>query len=163
MTPFRMQDVFKTDPATFWQVFFDRAFNEHLYAKIGVKERTVSVQREDDRTITRHMRVIPVRDLPAFMAKLIPGDFGYDEEVVLEKATGIMQVKARPTFGTRNELKGTIHLDPTGEGEISRIFEGIVKVEVPLVGGKIERIVLEDVVRSNTVTTAVTRSWLART
>jgi hypothetical protein len=154
---------FDCDADTFWKIFFDEEFQKDMFAVIGIKERTVHKFEEDDREIRREVKVVPKRDLPAAMKTLIKGDFGYVEHDVYHKGQNLMDVRIVPTLmSDRFDMKATFRVIPLGGQRVRREFTGTIKVSVPLLGGKIEKSVVEDMQKSYDDAATVMRRWVAK-
>ena len=163
MSHFVITNEFETDPAGYWKLFFHEPFNVALYERIGVKERKRLSFDETEATIKFSVRILPKRDLPGFMKKLVGGDFGYIETSTLVKAEHRMDVRIEPTLlKDRITSGGLFTVTPVGEHRIRRTFEGDIKVAIPLVGGKVEGTIVDDVKRSYEVAAQVTAEWLKR-
>jgi hypothetical protein len=162
-THFKYVHDFECDIPSFWKVFFDEAYNVEMYRRIKVKERTVLERNEDDRTHSFAVKIMPARDLPGIVKKIVGGDLGYTERSNLDKATNRMEVRIEPTLmKERTKMKGIYWLESLGAGKVRRTFEGDIEVDIPLVGRKVEATVLEDVKHSYDVAAEVTREWLKK-
>jgi len=163
VTHFKITHEFATDPATYWKVFLNEAYNVDLYNRIGIKERTVLARSDDEKSATWKVRIVPKRDLPGFLKKIVGGDLGYTETSALDKAKNVIDVTIEPTLmRERTKIKARYTLTPAGEGRLRRTFEGDIDVDLPLVGRKVEAAVLEDLEKSYNVAAQVTSEWLAR-
>ncbi len=163
MTHFKITHELATDPAGFWKVFLHEPYNVELYDRIGVKERTVLDRSEDAATVKWSVRIVPRRDLPAVVRKIVGGDLGYTEISVLHRAENWIDVRIEPTLlRDRTKIHGRYSITPVGEKRVRRVFEGDVAVDVPLVGRKVEAVVIEDIQKSYDVAAQVTSEWLAR-
>jgi len=163
VTHFKITHEFATDPATYWKVFLSEGYNVDLYERIGVKERTVLSRSEDDVSARWTVRIVPKRDLPGFLKKIVGGDLGYTEISTLDKVKNVIDVTIEPTLmKERTKIKARYTLTPLGAGRLARTFEGDITVDMPLVGRKVEAAVLEDVEKSYNVAAQVTTEWLAR-
>ena len=163
MTPFRIVHSFDTSPARYWKLFFHEPFNVALYERIKVKERKVLDWKETDGTIYRSIKIVPARDLPGFIKKLVGGDLGYVESSTFYKDKDSMDVTVEPTlFKDRTTMKARYWLEPVGEGKVTRIFEGSIKVEMPLVGKKVEQFIIDDMNRGYQITTEMIHEWMKK-
>ena len=163
MTPFRIVHTFAADPARYWKLFFHEPFNVALYERIKVKERKVLDWKETDGTIVRSIKIVPARDLPGFIKKLVGGDLGYVESSTFYKDKDSMDVVVEPTlFKDRTTVKARYWIEPAGEGKLKRTFEGSIKVDMPLVGKKVEQFIIEDMTRGYEITTQMMNEWLLK-
>ena len=163
MTHFKIVHDFNTDPASYWKVFLHEPYNVELYDRIGVKERTVLDRSEDARTVKWSIRIVPKRDLPTVIKKIVGGDLGYTEISTLHRDENWIDVKVVPSLmKERTTIKAKYTLVPVGDKKVRRTFEGDIHIDLPLVGKKVEAVILEDMQRSYDVAAKVTSEWLAR-
>jgi hypothetical protein len=162
-THFAITHELAATPEEFWRVFHHEPYNVELYDRIGVKERTVLDRSEDAETIKWSVRIVPRRDLPALIKKIIGGDLGYTEISTYYKGRDRIDVRVEPTLmKERTRIQGVYTVKPIGERRIARTFEGDIAFDMPLVARKVEATVLEDIKRSYDVAARVTAEWLAR-
>jgi uncharacterized protein YndB with AHSA1/START domain len=97
------------------------------------------------------------KDLPAF-ARTFAGEStqAIQREVWLGTTSGTLSIESpgKPTSAT-----GTIRLEPAGTGT-TEVVELEIKVKVPLVGGKLEKLMAEKVAAGMDVEHAVGVTWL---
>ena len=163
MTPFRFVHDFATDKARYWRVFFNEPFNVAQYERIKVKERKVLEWKETDDTIVRSIKIVPERDLPGFLKKIVGGDLGYIEHNVFHKAKDSMDVVVEPTLmKERTTIKARYWLEFPDPGTVRRIFDGTIDVSLPLVGKKVEQFIIADMARGYDTAAQVTKEWLTK-
>jgi hypothetical protein len=163
VTHFSITHDFEGDPATFWKLFFHEPYNLELYERIGVKERKVLQHDEDDEKIRFSLRIMPKRDLPSVIKKIVGGDLGYTETSTYWKAKSLIDVRIEPTLlKERTKIHATYTVKPTAPGRFRRTFEGDIDVDLPLVGRKVEATVLDDMKKSYDVAAQVTAEWLKK-
>lgn len=163
MTHFKITHEFATDPKTYWRVFLDEAYNVELYDRIGVKERTMLDRSEDEKTVKWSVRIMPRRDLPGVIKKIVGGDLGYTEHSVLHRDENWIDVRVEPSLmKERTKIKAKYTLTPVGENRVRRTFEGDIDIDLPFVGKKVEAAILEDMQKSYDVAAKVTTEWLGR-
>ena len=161
MTPFSIVHHFETDRDTFWKIFFHEPYNEELYQRIGVKERRLLEKAETPEGIHFVVRIMPRRDLPGFLKKLIGGDLGYTEISTWHRATDTIDVRVEPTLvKDKVEIKALYKLEPDGPGRLKRTFAGTISVDVLLVGRKVEEFVIADMTRAYDTAAQVTSEWI---
>jgi hypothetical protein len=162
-THFAITHELDATPEEFWRVFHHEPYNVELYQRIGVKERTVLDRSEDDATIKWAVRIVPKRDLPSLIKKVIGGDLGYTEISTYHKGKNSIDVRVEPTLmKERTKIQGVYTVAALGPRRIRRTFEGDIHFDMPIVGKKIEATVLDDMRRSYDVAAQVTAEWLAR-
>ncbi len=163
MTHFAISHDFTGDIDTYWKVFFDEEFKTEQYRRINVKERTVLDRKEDEKTISFSERVVPARDLPGFMKKILGGDLGYTEISIYTKGANKIDVRIEPTLlRERTKMRALFTVVTTAPGKLRRTFEGDIDVDLALVGGKVERTVIDDIKRSYDIAAQVTQEWLTK-
>ncbi|MGB8650910.1 MAG: DUF2505 domain-containing protein [Mycobacteriales bacterium] len=100
--------------------------------------------------------------VPAFLQRFLPAD----RRVTTTDVWGPLQDGARrgtwkaEIAGAPAKLSGTMRIDPTPEGN-QHTIEGEVKVSVPLIGGKTESFIAEQVVRLADAEAEVVRKILS--
>jgi len=81
----------------------------------------------------------------------------------LYKDKNSMDVVVEPTlFKDRTAVKARYWLETPAPGKVRRIFEGSIKVDMPLVGRKVEQFIIEDMTRAYQITADVTTEWLKK-
>ena len=76
----------------------------------------------------------------------------------LDTTTGSLSIESP---GKPTSASGTIRLEPSGAGT-TEVVELDIKVKVPLIGGKLERLMAEKVAAGMDVEHTVGVAWLAR-
>ena len=98
------------------------------------------------------------KDLPGF-ARTFAGEStrAVQREVWLGKESGTLSIEAP---GKPTSASGTIRLEPNGAGT-TEVVDLEIKVKVPLIGGKLEKLMAEKVAAGMDVEHAVGVIWLA--
>ena len=140
MPTFRVSHEIHCDAATFWKIFFDKAFNERLYRdELGFPEFAVTHQEETDTQIRRKCAGKPRMNMPAPVAKLIGDGFRYVEDGTFDKATQTWRWKMTPsTLADKLRQEGTLRVEPLGPGKVRRVAELLNEAKIFGVGGLIE-------------------------
>src|SRR5262249_39118022 len=106
-THFAITHELDATPEEFWRVFLHEPYNIELYQRIGVKERTVLDRSESAETVKWAVRIVPKRDLPALIKKVIGGDLGYTEISTYYKGKNYIDVRVEPTLmKERTKIQG---------------------------------------------------------
>jgi hypothetical protein len=97
------------------------------------------------------------KDLPAF-ARTFAGEStqAIQREVWLDTTTGSLNIESP---GKPTSASGTIRLEPTGVGT-TEVVELEIKVRVPLIGGRLEKLMAEKVAAGMDVEHTVGLTWL---
>jgi hypothetical protein len=160
---FTIAHEFDCDAKTYWEIFFDLDYQKEMYSGLNIKERTVLLFEEDDREIRRKIKVVPQRDLPGALKSLLKGDLGYIEHNVYHKGKDVMDVRIEPTLmADRFKMSAEFRVVTLGPKRCRREFVGEIKVGVPLLGGKIEDLVMSDVRKSYDQAAVTTARWVAQ-
>ena len=125
----------------FWQVYFDKDFNNKLYKEcLGFPEFTIADQRDTDSEIVRKVNGSPKMEVPAAVAKVLGSNFRYTEDGKFNKATKIWQWKmTSPSMGDKMRNEGTLRIEPIGDSKVRRVAELIIEAKVSfVVNGLIE-------------------------
>ena len=151
---------FDCSPETFWEMYWDEAFDEALRAESGV-QREVLEEREEDGVLIRRVRFTPDRELPGPVAALIGAKkLVYEQENRWERATNTMHWRVIPTIlPGKLDAAGTFRVNETPEG-CEQVVDGNINVNVRFIGGQIEKAVVGEVERSYEKTAATCREWL---
>ena len=163
MTPFRIEHEFRGELARFWQVFFDESCMREQYRQVGVKEFAVLELVDEGETIRRTIHVVPNRDLPVVIRKITGATLGYTEHLTFTRSANRVDIHIVPsTLPERTQIAGVYSVTPLAPGRMLRVFEGSIAIDVPLLGRRIERTVLDDMTTSYAAGARVTQTWLDR-
>lgn len=161
---YTIEDDFDTTLDHYWQVFFDDAYNDALYQHLRIERKVEEFVREgegENLIIRRRAVLTPQRELPALMKKFIQGAISYTEHNVFTARTNTIEVVTIPSFAAdKFKSNGSYRVVPIGENKVRRTFTGECTCSVPLVGRKIETMIIDEVRESYQATTEFTRRWL---
>lgn len=141
-------------------MLLDAGFREEVCTYIRAVEHDVTVDDTTPGTTTVRVKQTQVpRKIPSFAQKLV----GDTVEIVQEEtwtapdAAGFaMEIPGKP-----GHLRGQISLRPTATG-CDEVFSGDLKVNIPLVGGKLEGVIGDLLKKALTAEGHVGREWLSR-
>lgn len=148
--------------AAYETLYFDEAFNESLGRHLHMGRKLVRLDRDADR-IVRHVRFEPAQD-PDSPAKQAFGSSraSFLEELDYDTRARRGSWKTIPNmFAERVKSTGTIAFVDVPEGT-KRIVEGEVVVKLFGFGGRVEKMIVAEIVKSYAETTAFTRAYLAQ-
>ena len=155
-----------TYDATCDQVFammVDPAYVEAKLTGTGGKNPQIEVSEEGSGTIVKAIRDLPA-NVPSFVKSFTGESIHVDETDRWSPADdlGARTCAVALTFeGTPSTVSGSLNLRPEGDGcVIDTKFE--IKVSVPLVGGKIESVIGEQIERGINKENQIGRDWLAK-
>jgi hypothetical protein len=164
MIEYEIVDEFPTTPDKYWDMFFSDAYNDALWKHLDIERQVIEFRREGEgasEVIHRTQKLTPRRDVPSALRKLVKDAISYEERNVWRRADNAMQVVTIPNFfADKFTAKGVYELRPVGPDKLQRIWKASCECRVPLVGGKVEKHVVEEVKRSYQATTIFTRKWI---
>lgn len=163
-TPFSFAYDFRApSTAVVFEGYFDPALSAEQDRRVEVASREVLELLDTPATLHRVCKVIPRRQLPAIIRPLVSGGLSYVERVTWHKADDLIEMRIEPAvLGGRVEITAAYRLVAAGAGVVRRTYEGQVSVELRLIGGRVERGVIEDLDRSLTISAGCTQQWLDR-
>jgi uncharacterized protein YndB with AHSA1/START domain len=131
----RHEVTYDAPPADVWAMLSDPAFRQKSCEAMGVVSCTVALDRVGDGMRVRIEQVQRTEGIPSF-ARKFTGDtteaVQVEEWSDREHATLQVTTPGKPT-----EIHGTLTLRDGG-GRTVEVFDGEVRVKVPLVGGRLE-------------------------
>jgi hypothetical protein len=161
-TRFSIVHEFDCDAQTYWDIFWDEAFNQDQYPKLGCA-RTLLRKEDKGETLVRDQEVAPQREVPMILRKFIAGALKYHEHGVFKKPLGPLEVDiTTPALGDRFRMRATYKVTEVGPGRCRREFVGECTVRVPLVGGTAEKAILFQVRETYDNAAKVHREWIAK-
>jgi len=163
MIEYTIEDEFEATVDDYWSMFFSKAFNDALWPHIDVEYELLDYREEQDGdVIHRRQRLTPKREVPRALQRLVKGAISYEEANVWRKADSAMSVVVTPSFMSSSfDSTGTYTVKPAGEGKVLRRWTSKVICKVPMVGGSVEKTVVDSVKESYRRTTQFTREWIA--
>lgn len=159
---YKFDHEFDCDPKTFWEIFWSQEYNDDLYTQLDIPQREVIELKDDGKVLKRVWKLSPRVDIPSVLKSIIK-DTGYTETDHFHKERSSMDVVIEPAM-MRNkvDMRATFTVTPVGEGKCRRVFEGDVKVSIMMLGGQIEKFMVEQMRKSYETATRVTRAWIAK-
>lgn len=139
---FRNELTYDAAPAEVFEMLADPAFHEAACALQGVLSAEVEITRSGNGFTLVIDQLQNTEDLPGF-ARAFAGDStrAIQREVWADSTGGTLKIESP---GKPSEVHGTITL--RGEGSGTReIVELEIKVKVPLIGGKLEKLVADKI------------------
>lgn len=164
VTPFHFEYLFRARRlADVFTVYFDPEVQAEQDRRIEVSHRETLEDVDGPATRRRVARVAPRRQLPAVLRPLVKGDLSYDETLVWHKADHRIEFDIRPRIlDGKAQIQATYQLHPAGPGQVRRTYDGQASVEVRLIGGRIEKAIIEDLERSLVLAAGCTQDYLDR-
>ncbi len=161
----RIEHTFDGDPETYWDNFFSPEYNHGLFVGRLKFESWDVVEKVD--TADGFRRVIDavprVGDLPGPIKALLKNGAGYREEGEYFRSEGRYTTRIRSkSLGDRLPVEGVMTVKAIGEGRCQRVYVFEVDAKVRLVGGMLEKLVLDNVEKSYNKAAEFTERWLAQ-
>jgi hypothetical protein len=148
------------DPATAWAELQSAAYSEAV-AKEGGADVQLLEESEKDGARVRRLRVTGKRPLPGFaQAALGMERLSYVQQETSVPGAHKLRWKVVPDkLADRVLAEGTYELLPDADGSV-RAIEGTIDVRIPLVGGRIEKALAEELQKSYDRTALFAQRWL---
>ncbi len=143
-----IENHFDASPQEVWDLFNSDAFEARLEETSGVRMTTVEETIEGDLE-ERRIECESKKELPGFMAKLLGAKhLTYTQLTKLDRSKDTLWWQVIPmAMSDKVTAEGTTVV--TAEGDRSRrVVSGEISVRIPLVGGRIEKVILQEVERS---------------
>jgi hypothetical protein len=157
----RIAHHFAVSPRAYWDGTRAPELDEKI-AEAGEIDVTVLERRRDGPLTHDRLRVSPRAELPALAQRALGSKrFSYVQVVDSDDDTMTTRWKVlADVLPDKVQCEGTSRIVPTADG-CERIIEGEIRVAIPLVGGSIERAVLESLEKSYERAADVIRRHLA--
>jgi hypothetical protein len=154
---------FDIDPAGYWKIFLAPDFNKEMFGELKMKEYKVLEEKNDGKVYHRVQQCEPSTPIPGFLQSMIKST-GYTEHDDMQWGTNVMHIRIDTAmFKDRFKMEGDYIVTPLDGGKrCKREFKGEVKVAVPLIGGKVEKYMMEQLRDSYDVAARVTRRWIEK-
>ena len=93
---------------------------------------------------------------------MVKGTVTYVEKNDFSAASGSMKIVTIPNFAAdRVDNHGVFRVEELGADKCARVWEGVCKVKIPLVGGQVEKYLVSEIQESYRKATEYTRKFLA--
>jgi hypothetical protein len=147
--------------AQVYAAFTDEAFLRERLAELGGKKSELtSFSTEGDTTRYTLRQTVDAADLPSVARKVVRGDLVIERTEAWsasgERYAGDIQAHVP---GTPASVHGTMLLTDTADGS-ELVLGGSVKVGVPLIGGKLEDMIVDQLGRLLRAEAKFTQRWL---
>jgi hypothetical protein len=160
--------VLPCTPETLWRVLLDEKYLRAIFVdELQYRDFTILELGESSRKI----RAVPRLKLPAVIEKLVGDSFAYEEHGTLDRAKNewtwkmVPPTNLEPGKKPRKEIvstRGTVRVEPAGEGKCRRSDEVQVEAHVFGVGGLIESTVEKEIRASWVKEFAFLTRWLEK-
>lgn len=141
------------------EMLADPAFREEVCAFQGVLRSDVSIERDDAGMQVTIDQVQAARGIPSFAKKFVGDEINIVQEETWrtpEAGTIRMSIPGKP-----GDMSGTARLRESG-GVTTETVDLTIKVSIPLVGGKIEGLISDLLLKALKAENIVGRDYLSR-
>ena len=142
------QADFPHPTAEVWSVFGSPAFVERLREVTQITQTVVDRREEGDVVIER-VRNVSAKDLPGMVAKALGSrTLTYDQENRLDAKAHKVEWKVHlPVMSDKIDIRGVTTNVATATGCV-RTVDGVCNVNIPFVGGRIEKAIVAEFTKS---------------
>ena len=141
--------------------YFDPALAGEHDRISGIVRREELERRDEPARLTTVSRVWPERQLPVFVRPFVSGPLTYEERLVWDRPADRIDLEIRPSvLNKRTLIRITYALTPVRPGVIHRVYEGDVTCEIAMVGGRVERMIVDDIGKVLDTVVGCTQEWL---
>ena len=161
---FEVSHYLPYEPRAVAAALLDEGYQATLIDVGGLKQRTVLSQKErPNGDVIRRTRCVLDLDLQGPARRFIgDGEPAWVEEAIWRPEEQRWDWDIQPEVGAELlEASGSIALEPDGGGTVRRV-EGMVKVKVPLYGGRVESWIVDGLRRAYDDEAQRLAAWLAR-
>jgi|SRR5690606_20441019 len=163
---YTIEDIFDVSATRFWDVFFDPAFDAALWPALDIDCEVLRFDRTGEGPaleIRRELRLTPRREIPRMLRSFVTSAVSYVQSDHFRARDNLIETRTTPNFmADRIDNHGVFRLDVLGESRVKRIWNGHCSAKVPLVGGKVESFLVDQIRDSYRKTTDFMRTWFAR-
>lgn len=162
MTPFELVHVFPNIAPHALLSAMTTPTHQQMQDKVGNVERRDFISRtSDDAHYRCECMVYPARKIPAYVRPLLGGGLECHEIVSWDKATDRIEIDVHPAvLGGRSRVLATCRATSDGTSTI-RTYSGQVTVEVRLIGARVEKAIVAEMLKTMDAAADATRAWIA--
>ena len=144
------------------ETLVDKAFLTERLRDIGGKNAVLlDHSRDGDRVTFRMRQGVDASQLPPAIRSILKGDLVVEREERWQPEGDLYAGTSRVTIGgVPGEIQGRSRISGT-ESSATLVIGAQVKVNIPLIGGKIEKVVAEQVGKLLTAEAEYAEKWLA--
>ena len=152
---------FDIDAEGFWKMFFSHEYEQALWKHLKLRNPTILERKDEGNTYRRSVRLEPEMEVPSWAASVV-SNTGYIEHDVLHRDRSSMDVRIEPLMmKDRMQLHGAFKVTPLSPGRCRREFSGDIKINVLLIGGKMEKFMIDRMREGYDAAAVMTRDFIA--
>jgi hypothetical protein len=160
---YRIEDTFDVSAQAYWDIFFSDEYNAALWPALDIEREQLKFEKTgegNDLVIVREQRLVPRREVPKVLQKLVKGAISYVEKNTYRAADSAMKTVTIPSFGAdRIDNHGLYRVEPRGDDKCARIWEGHCSARIALLGSRIEQFLVGEIKESYRKATEFTRRY----
>ena len=142
-TPLQLEHVFPCSADKLYELVSDSVFDAGLLDAIEVDTEILG-REETSVGFTARYRFRPRRKMPGFMKKTIGKTMEWVEERAWNHDERSHRWSIHPSVGSaRADISGIYRIEDTMDGRSRRQIEGSFNVRAPLIGGSIEKFIVQ--------------------
>ncbi|MCB9665686.1 MAG: DUF2505 family protein [Alphaproteobacteria bacterium] len=148
----------------FWASWWDEELDARLTARSDVRRERL--EQVKDGAITRsRMRFHTPYALPSLVQRAMGAStLSYEQVTMVDEAAGLVRWEViPPVYPDKVKATGTVRIQALPGGGVERLLEGEVVVGVPLVGGTMEKAILDGIVKGHDEDAVIRTAWLRET
>lgn len=149
----------------FWELLHDPAYESFQAKGLGLAGYEEVERRIDGQVMHRKIRVVPKIEVPAAIRKVIgagdAGAMGYIEQQ--DKRLDKFELRwwvDPPILVGKLQVGGLFRVEPLDDKRCRRILDGEVKISIPVVGGTVEKFVLQEVKKTYDKMPGIVADWV---
>ncbi len=145
-----------------YRTLVDKAFLTDRLRDIGGKDATLLDHAQSGERVTFRMRQgVDAARLPGAVRSILNGDLVVEREERWQPESGAYAGTSRVTItGVPGDIQGRSRIAGTG-ADATLVITAQVKVSIPLIGGKLEKVVAEQVGKLLAAEAEYAEKWLA--
>ncbi|MED5374762.1 MAG: DUF2505 family protein [Myxococcota bacterium] len=158
-----VRHTFPSTVERLWELVLDDAYQDEVDRRANISRELLEERRTRNELI-RKVRFTAQRKLPAAIARAVDSDrFSYVQEQRWKLDEHRMVWSVVPdVMADRIRSKGDFRLTQLGPDQVERLVTGEVKATLPLIGERVAKAIVGDIVSGYERTADLTREWLAR-
>jgi hypothetical protein len=161
-TTFHFEHDFRAPSvAAVFAAYFDPELSAAHDRISGIVKREPLERDDTPARLTTLSRAWPEKQLPVYVRPFVSGPLHYMERMTWDRAADRIDLDIRPSvMGKRTQIRIAYALSAPRPGVVRRVYEGDVTVEIALVGGRAERMIIDDIAKVLATVVGCTQEWL---
>ncbi len=162
---FEIRHAFDCTPQRLWELVLDEAYQAAIDQRAALDREVLESRATGDGRFHR-IRFVPERTLPAAMQKALGAErLSYVQEQTWRERDHSMRwrvVLDAQALASRFKSAGDFKIHARAGGKCERLVTGEVSVSVPIMGGRMEKRIIDELTSSYKRAAEVTNEFLQR-